>query len=433
MVDNKIVDGISLTDTDVPFCEMYVKAKQTTKPFPQERSSPPMTAYGQRVHSDVWGKASVKSLGGNEYFVTFLDDYSDEAMVVPMKKKSEVFDRFKEYEALLKRQRGVDGIKELQSNRGSKYTSNEFTEHLKKQGTVRQLTTHDSPQQNGKAERLNLTLVEHSRCMLLNSGLPKFLWAEAVKHAAYLRNRTTTKTTLGSTPHERATKTKPNLGRIPRFGQEVLVLIDAASKLDPTSKTARWIGFDDESKGHKVYWPDKRSVSVERNLTFVPDSSPEVVVLPEGENRTHSSQNAPSVSKTSTATVPKPSPSIANTSVSANLSPKAKIEPLSSSLPPPDQGESVKIRLGVTKVRYGDRPDFRSTECGGPVCRVALIQTGLASTYVLRPSKTRHWISDGVSTTDYGGGVRSTEGHWERRKDFTQIGVVNLRISKPTS
>ena len=93
----------------------------------------------------------------------------------------------------------------------------------------------------------------------------------------------------------------------------------------------------------------------------------------------------------------------------------------------------VKIRLEVTKVRYGDRPDFRSTECGGPICRVALIQTGLASTYVLRPSKTRPWISDGVSTTDYGGGVRSTEGHWGRRKDFTQIGVVNLRISKPTS
>ena len=26
-------------------------------------------------------------------------------------------------------------------------------------------------------------------------------------------------------------------------------------------------------------------------------------------------------------------------------------------------------------------------ECGGPVCRVALIQMGLASTYVLHPSK----------------------------------------------
>ena len=94
---------------------------------------------------------------------------------------------------------------------------------------------------------------------------------------------------------------------------------------------------------------------------------------------------------------------------------------------------TVKIRLGVTKVRYGDRPDFQSTECGGPVCSVALIQTGLASTYVLHPSKIRPWISDRVSTTDYGGGVQTMEGHCEHRKDFTQIGVVNLRISKPMS
>ena len=64
----------------------------------------------------------------------------------------------------------------------------------------------------------------------------------------------------------------------------------------------------------------------------------------------------------------------------------------------------------------------RSMECGGPVCRVALIQTGLASTYVLRPSKIQPGISDGVSTTelrttDYG--VRRE--HWGRREDFTQI------------
>ena len=37
---------------------------------------------------------------------------------------------------------------------------------------------------------------------------------------------------------------------------------------------------------------------------------------------------------------------------------------------------SVKIRLGVTKVRYGDRPDFRTLEWGVPVCKVASIQNG---------------------------------------------------------
>ena len=100
-----MMDSISLTDTNVPFCKTCIKAKQMTKPFPQECSSLPMTAYRQCVHSNIWGKASVKSLRGNKYFVTFLDNSLDEAMMVLIKKKSKVFNCFKEYKALLKQSR----------------------------------------------------------------------------------------------------------------------------------------------------------------------------------------------------------------------------------------------------------------------------------------------------------------------------------------
>ena len=67
------------------------------------------------------------------------------------------------------------------------------------------------------------------------------------------------------------------------------------------------------------------------------------------------------------------------------------------------------------KVRYGDRLDFRSSECRGPVCSVVLIQTGLTSAYVLCPSKTWPWILDRVSTIELQRqsmeyGVWSTEG-----------------------
>ena len=48
------------------------------------------------------------------------------------------------------------------------------------------------------------------------------------------------------------------------------------------------MGFDEESRdGHRVYWPEKRKVSVERNIKFNFDSE-EVIVgdLPlEGEQR----------------------------------------------------------------------------------------------------------------------------------------------------
>ena len=49
----------------------------------------------------------------------------------------------------------------------SEYTSKEFKEYLAKKGTKHRLTVHNTPEQNGVAERLNCTLVEKSRAMLI--------------------------------------------------------------------------------------------------------------------------------------------------------------------------------------------------------------------------------------------------------------------------
>ena len=42
------------------------------------------------------------------------------------------------------------------------------------------------PSQNGVAERLNRTLLETARAMIIAKELPKFLWDEAIAHANYL-------------------------------------------------------------------------------------------------------------------------------------------------------------------------------------------------------------------------------------------------------
>ena len=70
--------------------------------------------------------------------------------------------------------------------------SDEFMAHLKKAGTTRRLTIHDTPEHNGVLERGNRTYLEIFRAMLHDSSLPKFLWAEAVSHTVYLRNCTWT-------------------------------------------------------------------------------------------------------------------------------------------------------------------------------------------------------------------------------------------------
>ena len=53
------------------------------------------------VHSDVFGPVKVPSLGKFLYYVSFIDDFSRNTWIYFLKKKFEVFDRFKEFKALV--------------------------------------------------------------------------------------------------------------------------------------------------------------------------------------------------------------------------------------------------------------------------------------------------------------------------------------------
>ena len=47
-----------------------------------------------------------------------------------------------------------------------------------------------TPQQNDVAERMNKTLVDKIRCMLVSSRLPKMFWYETLMIACYIVNQT---------------------------------------------------------------------------------------------------------------------------------------------------------------------------------------------------------------------------------------------------
>jgi len=151
------------------------------------------------------------------------------------------------------------------------FPSDEFSKHLRKAGTICQLTVHNTPKYNGVAERFNRTAIEKVWALLHESRLPKFLWGEALQHVVYLKNHTWTKSLPDSTPHKSLTGKKPDLSNIHPWGTQVWVHDTSSSKLDSRAKEGRWIGFDQESKCHRIYWPEKRSVTVERSVTFIPE------------------------------------------------------------------------------------------------------------------------------------------------------------------
>ena len=159
LIEQKTVLGLELdTKSEPTFCSTCAKAKSTQKSILKERTDYTSHMLGDKIHSDVWGPENPQSYNGKLYYVSFTDNYTRWTTVYCIAQTLGVFQKYKEYEALLKTQHG-NQIKLLQSDWGGEFLSNEFTNHLKKNGTLRSLTVHDTFEENGVAERLNRMLL----------------------------------------------------------------------------------------------------------------------------------------------------------------------------------------------------------------------------------------------------------------------------------
>jgi len=107
--------------------------------------------------------------------------------------------------------------------------------------------------------------------MLHHAELPKSLWGEAVLFTVWLKNQMMTKALGTITPFEKLNEFKPDLSRVPKWGQQVWVHTTDGTKLDACGVEVQWVGYDEESPhAHRIYWPTKHRVSVEHNIKLVP-------------------------------------------------------------------------------------------------------------------------------------------------------------------
>ena len=144
----------------------------------------------------------MSSLGGGHYFLMFIDDNTRYVWVYILKSKDQVFEKFIEWKALVENLTGRK-LKTLHTDNGGDYTSAEFTMYLKREGVRHEFTVPKTPQQNGVVERMNRTLVEAVRSMLLDAKLPRRFRAGALSTAVYLHNRSPTVAVQGKTLFEK--------------------------------------------------------------------------------------------------------------------------------------------------------------------------------------------------------------------------------------
>ena len=117
---------------------------------------------------------------------------------------------------------------------------------------------------------MHLTVFNGVRILLIDSSLPTWLWAYALKHVTLIHNITFNRV-IGMSPYQKRYGSLPSFTNLHPWGCKVIVKVqNPNSKLDPRGEQAHWIGFDTESNGHFIYWPKTPKVSVERNVVFLP-------------------------------------------------------------------------------------------------------------------------------------------------------------------
>ena len=72
------------------------------------------------VHSDVFRSVTVPSLGGSMYYVSFIYYLSRKTWIYFLRKKSEFFEKFKEFKSLVENQTKKN-IKVLRTNNGGEF------------------------------------------------------------------------------------------------------------------------------------------------------------------------------------------------------------------------------------------------------------------------------------------------------------------------
>ena len=257
LVKNNILNELDFSDLND--CVECFKGKMTNK---RKKTAVRSQNLLELIHTDICGPFKHQTICGNVYFITFIDDFSRYSYVSLLSEKSQALDAFKIFKSEVENQLERK-IKTVRSDRGGefygKYTEKgqqkgPFALYLQEHGIKAQYTTPYNPQQNGVAERKNRTLLNMVRCMMCTTGLPKFLWGEALKTANYICNRTPSKA-IEKTSFELWCGRKPSLHHCHVWGchAEARVYNPNLSKLDSKSISCYFIGYPEKSKGYKLY------------------------------------------------------------------------------------------------------------------------------------------------------------------------------------
>nr|GEY80180.1 retrovirus-related Pol polyprotein from transposon TNT 1-94 [Tanacetum cinerariifolium] len=188
-----------------PLCEQgkSKRASHPPKPVPNSRQRLHL------LHMDLYGPMRIASINGKRYVLVIVDDYSYYTWVHFLRSKDETPEVIKTF---LKRitVHLQSPVIIIRTDNGIEFKNQVLKEYFDSVGISHQMSSVRTPQQNKVVERINRTLIEAARTMLIFSRAPLFLWAEAIATVCFTQNRSIIHRRFNKTPYELINGRKPD-------------------------------------------------------------------------------------------------------------------------------------------------------------------------------------------------------------------------------
>lgn len=277
MSKGNMADGICGSPSPNSPCNVCAKSKSRKLPFSGTR--PRATKFLQNVHVDLSGINRVKGLFNEQYYILFCDDYSTYCHIFPLttKCKEKVFLVFVEYLAAVERQTSQK-LRQYTLDNGSEFINTVMDEYCKELGITLHKTAPYTPQQNGVSERMNQTIINMARSMMVQSGVPLNFWYLAVSTAVYIRNRTLTSALNDhKTAYEMWNFRIPTVKHLKVFGCKVHRLIRKElreNKYSQFTSEGVMVGYTEDNYNFQIFDLETKKVIISHDVVFFEDSFP---------------------------------------------------------------------------------------------------------------------------------------------------------------
>ncbi|KAK1561685.1 hypothetical protein QYE76_017663 [Lolium multiflorum] len=257
-------------------CSACVAGKQLKKRHPIKSivtTSRPL----ELLHLDLFGPSHYDTLGGRNYGLVIVDDYSRYSWVFLLKSKDETHREFIIFAKKAQRMYESE-IKAIRTDNGTEFKNYTMQEFVDDEGIKHEFSAPYTPQQNGVVERKNRTIIEMARTMLSEFNSPHNFWGEAISTAVHYSNRLFLRPLHNKTPYELLTGNKPNVMYIRVFGCKCLVKNNKGKlgKFETRTIEGTFVGYAENSHAYRYYNKSTGAIEVSCDVVFLEDNGSQV-------------------------------------------------------------------------------------------------------------------------------------------------------------